>query len=72
MCRHSKITNVVIPQRGPMRFIMLQCAGMGTPLSGDYVVRGFPSIFTPNMNKSYESVVRYWCRMITKNVNLIL
>ena len=42
-----------------MELTMLNCTGIGAPLSCDYTSNSFIVIFTPNMNKWYGKAVRY-------------
>ena len=61
ICTHSRITNVVIPWRRLVRFIMLQWTGMGTPLSCYCAVSSFslssPYIWINPTRKLYDTSI---------------
>ena len=55
---HSAITNVAIHLRRPMRFIMLQWIGIGTPPSCDYAVSNFLCYLYPIYQYSQPAFFR--------------
>ena len=55
-----------------MRLITLNYTHMGieTPVSHDYVLSSFLSIFTQCKNKCYENAARYQCHMTKQKLYL--